>query len=209
VLAGGAVVLAPWVGHNLSRFEEPTLLTTNDGTTWLGANCEVVWQSSLVGSWSLACVLGIEETVGKDPSERSGIQRELAFEYVSDNAGRLPLVLLARGARMLDLYGLSDMTEGDVKEDKFGWAVWAGIASWWVLAPLAVFGLVRLRRADRLILLPPIIVVVVTSLLFYAAHRIRAPMEPALVLAAAAGAAALVQRFSSGVQPAADTGADR
>lgn len=194
VLAGGAVVLAPWVGHNLSRFEEPTLLTTNDGTTWLGANCDVTWETSLIGSWSLACVLGIEETVGKDPSERSSIQRQLASEYIGDNTGRLPLVLVARGARLLDVYGLADMNEGDVKEDKFGWAVWLGIGSWWVLAPLAVVGIARIARRDRLIVLPPIIAVIVTTFLFYGGHRIRAPMEPAVVLAAGAGVAALWAR---------------
>lgn len=188
VIATALVVVAPWVLHNLSRFEEPTFLTTNDGTTLLGANCDETWSGGDTGSWSVLCVLGVDELAdAPDASVRSRLQREMAFEHVGDNLGRLPIVTVARAARMLDLYGLSDMVDGDVGEDKFAWVVWLGIVSFWLLAPLAVVGLVRMRRDDRAIVLPPLIVVVVTTLVFYGANRIRAPLEPALVLGAAAG----------------------
>jgi peptidoglycan/LPS O-acetylase OafA/YrhL len=46
-------------------------------------------------------------------------------------------------------------------------------------------GLHHLRRRDRWLLLAPVVTVVATALLFYGAHRIRSPLEPALVILAA------------------------
>jgi hypothetical protein len=63
--------------------------------------------------------------------------------------------------------------------------VWAGIVMLWMLLPLAAVGLYRTRGTDRRILMLPIIVVVVTTVLFYGGHRLRAPAEPVLCLAAA------------------------
>jgi hypothetical protein len=57
--------------------------------------------------------------------------------------------------------------------------------SWWVLAPLAAFGIGRARGPARLLLLSPAVVVLVTGLLFYGGHRIRSPLEPAVAVAAA------------------------
>ncbi len=34
------------------------LLTTNDGTTLLGANCQDTYYGSDIGGWSLFCVVG-------------------------------------------------------------------------------------------------------------------------------------------------------
>jgi hypothetical protein len=79
----------------------------------------------------------------------------------------------------------------DVGEERARWASWAGIVSWWFLAPLAMMGWWRQRRRDAWILLAPVLGVLITSVVFYGAHRLRSPMEPVVVLCAAVGVAHL------------------
>ena len=78
--------------------------------------------------------------------------------------------------------------------------VWAGIVTWWVLAPLAVVGWVltgrnQSRRRARWWLIVPLAAVLITTVLFYGAHRIRAPAEPVVVVLGAAGIVGLVDRI--------------
>ena len=73
----------------------------------------------------------------------------------------------------------------DVGEERDRWASWAGIVSWWILAPLGAIGLAVASRRDAWVLAMPVVTVLVTTILFYGAHRIRAPLEPALVVSAA------------------------
>jgi hypothetical protein len=178
------LVLLPWFGFNASRFERPVLLTTNDGTTLLGANCDDVYSGSNMGGWSVFCVFDAPEVDG-DGSVRSAEQRRLAVAYVRDNLERVPVVVGARILRTVDLYGVPDMVNGDVGEERPRAAVWAGIVMMWALIPLAAIGLWRTRGTDRSVLLLPIIVVAVTTVLFYGGHRLRAPAEPVLCLGAA------------------------
>jgi hypothetical protein len=104
-------------------------------------------------------------------------------------------VVAARLGRTLDLYGFEGLVSQDVGEERPRWGVWAGIAAFWVLAPLAAFGATRTARRARMLLLLPVAVVLVTTVLFYGAHRIRSSAEPAMVVLAAVGAMALWHRL--------------
>lgn len=188
VLAMGltaAVVIAPWIVYNMSRFDENVFLSTNDGTTLIGANCPETYSASALGGWSLYCVLDVQGGPGVDDSVRSSLQRSTAISYARHHLGRLPLVALARLGRSADLFKIDNLVHQDVGEEKARWASWAGIVSWWVLAPLAGIGIVRSRRRDATVLLVPVVVVVITSIAFYGAHRLRLPLEPVVVLGAA------------------------
>lgn len=46
------LVLAPWLGHNLTRFEEPALLTSSSGVVLSGASCDGSWYGPLTGSYA-------------------------------------------------------------------------------------------------------------------------------------------------------------
>ncbi|MGD9703137.1 MAG: ArnT family glycosyltransferase [Acidimicrobiia bacterium] len=181
---GTIVVLSPWVAFNMTRFDRPVLLTTNDGSTLVGANCDETYRGAALGGWSLFCVLNTPGPVGADDSVRSAEQRRAALSYVRDNLTRVPIVVIARVARTADLYGISNLVHQDVGEERDRWASWAGIVSWWLLAPIAAFGLQLARRRDAWILAMPLVAVVATTVLFYGTHRIRSPLEPALVVAA-------------------------
>ena len=181
---GCIVALLPWFAFNATRFDRPVLLTTNDGTTLIGANCDQVYSGEFMGSWSFECVVETSDVDG-DESVRSAEQRDLAIEYIGDNLDRVPFVVGARVLRAFDLYGVSDMVEVDVGEERPRAAVWVGIVVMWMLLPLAAFGLWRLKGTDRQVLVLPLIVVAVTTVLFYGGHRLRAPAEPVICLAAA------------------------
>jgi hypothetical protein len=195
--------VAPLPLHNLARFDRPVVLTTNEGTTLLGANCDSTYYVD-VGGWDVRC-LGNLQNDSVDASVRSRERRELATDYITDHAGRVPVVVLARLGRAVDLYGLDSLVALDRGEQKAGWAAWAGIVWWWVLAPLAILGWVvcgRTRRTDdrskaRWWLIVPPAAVLATTVLFYGAHRIRAPAEPVVVVLAAVGAVALYERWAT------------
>ena len=128
-------------------------------------------------------------TTAVDASVRSAERRDSRVDYVA-RPRRPP----ARSSSppgsggSLDVYGLASLVALDVGEEKAGWAVWAGIVAWWLLAVAAVVGWSVLRRgtgiggalvAGRAVLAA----VLVTTILFYGAHRIRAPAEPVVVRA--------------------------
>lgn len=202
VLAAAVLVIAPWSLYNLSRFERPVLFTTNDGTTLLGANCDSTYYDD-VGGWDLRCLGDLPPVGTVDASVPSEQRRDEAVDYVTDHLGRLPVVVAARIGRLVDVYGLGSLVALDVGEEKAEWAVWVGIVCWWLLAVAAVVGWRALRHAGggsaerdraRWWLAVPILTVLITAIVFYGAHRIRAPAEPAVVVLAAAGIAAIVER---------------
>jgi hypothetical protein len=192
--AATLLVLAPWVVANLVRFERPVLLTTNDGTTLLGANCQDAYYGSDIGGWSLFCVVEERSPLGEDPGVRSARHRRLAISYAGDHVQRLPLIAAARLGRGLDIVGIDNQVSGDVGEERYRWASWSGVVSWWVMAVLAALGVRRVAAPARWVLLTPVGSVLLTTVLFYGAHRIRSPMEPVVVVFAAV---ALVSMFGA------------
>ena len=46
------VVLAPWLAYNLTRFENPVLLTSSSGVVLSGASCDGSWYGHRVGSYA-------------------------------------------------------------------------------------------------------------------------------------------------------------
>jgi hypothetical protein len=191
VLAAAGVTVSPWVVYNLSQFERPVLLSTNDGTTLLGANCDLTFYGD-IGGWDIRCLAPVPTDDVVDASIRSAQRRDVAIDYVQDHLTRVPVVVMARVGRSLDVYGLSSLAALDRGEEKAGWAVWAGIGCWWILAVAAVAGWRLLGRDaetahSRWWFAVPVLAVLVTTVLFYGAHRIRAPAEPAVVVLAAVG----------------------
>jgi 4-amino-4-deoxy-L-arabinose transferase-like glycosyltransferase len=204
VMAG--VTVAPWAVFNLTRFERPVLLTTNDGTTLGGTYCDEAFHGPDLGNWSLLCVADPPGVLSdEDPSVRSARLRSQAFVYAREHVDRLPVVVAARLGRSVDLFGLDRLVDQDEGEERYRWASWAGIVAWWVLAPLAVMGVRRIDRVSRRLLLVPVVTVLITTVLFYGAHRIRSPLEPTVVV----GAAVAIATWSATrwrTRPSADAG---
>ena len=189
VLAAAGVALAllvPWMIFNLVRFEKPIALTTNEGGALLGANCPDTYYGPAQGGWSLLCLVDDPgNNADEDTSMRAARQRREAFNYVHDHLSSVPRVVLQRVGRSLDIFAMRDMVRGDVGEERESWAAWAGIASFWVLAPVAALGAMWTRRRDRAVLLIPVLIALMTTVVIYGGHRIRSSAEPSIVILAA------------------------
>jgi hypothetical protein len=191
------VVVAPWIGFNLARFEAPTTLSTNDGLTLLGANCDDVYDGSSTGFWSLRCGLAVQPE--GDASVRSEAQRDAAFDYIGSHQRDLPRVMAIRVARVWSLYAPDQMAWLNQGEGRERWASWAGFWTYLALLPLAVVGGAILRRRGVRIwpLVGTIVIVTLTAALFYGIVRFRVPAEVAIVVLAAVGIDAAWARWRS------------
>jgi hypothetical protein len=196
VAGATALTLLPWVTFNLVRFEEPVLLTTNDGAALLGTYCPEVLQTDQIGTWSLFCVLHAPNITDQmDSSQRSVEYRRQGLAHARQQLDRLPLAVVARVARVLDVWGLNDQLRQDVGEERPRWVGWAGIVSFWVLAPLAVWGWRHVPGNHRRWMLMPCAVVLAATVVYYGGHRIRSSAEPTMVVAASAAMVALYDRY--------------
>ena len=98
------------------------LLSTNDGTTLLGANCDSTYYDD-VGGWDIRCL-------GPVPIDRPSTRRcarpsaaDVAVDYVGDHLGRLPVVVAGprRPARST-CTGSARSSPSTVGEEKAAWA---------------------------------------------------------------------------------------
>jgi hypothetical protein len=191
-------VVLPWLIFNFVRFDQPVLLTTNEGPALLGANCDDTYYGPAQGGWSLFCVLNDPGTKpDEDPSTRSARQQREALSYIRHHLGRLPNVELKRVARSLDLFALDNMVHGDVGEERERWASWACVVSFWILAPIAALGAKLTSRRDRAVLLIPVGIALAATVLIYGGHRIRSAAEPSIVILAAIAINHLLARSST------------
>lgn len=192
LVAGGAfvVVVAPWVGANLVRFDNPATLSTQLGTTLAHAYCDDTFEGPHVGWWSYPCAADLPVPPG-DTSHADLAYREVALDYLGDHLDRLPVVLAARVGRTFGLFDPDGQATLDQVEGRpRGIAVTAAVL-WYPTAVLAVAGFVALRRRGwswgRLApLWAPTACVLVTVLAFYGTTRFRALAEPSYAVLAAA-----------------------
>ena len=100
------------------------LLTTNDGSTLLGAELRVSTYYHDVGGWDITCLPhtldGLRPPAGRPRSERAAEAPppDALIDYIGDHLDRLPVVVAARVGRTLDMYGLDSLVALDVGEEK-------------------------------------------------------------------------------------------
>ena len=192
-LAVGAfvLVLAPWTVRNLVTFEKPVLISNNASGVWAGANCPSSYYGDVIGSWRFQCYTAPHP--GDDESEHFARQRDQGVDYMVDNLGRLPAVMVARLARLADVWRVEQAVFIAAQEGRLTRATRWGIRLEWMVYLLAAAGIViqRRRRGPLLVLLAPIAMVVLVALATYGSTRFRYAAEPVLcVLAAVAVSAA-------------------
>ena len=162
--AAALLVVAMWIGPNLARFSGPVLFSTNDGLTLLGANCPETYSGEFIGLWTIECTRladadgnGIDDWTDlrradssseptPDPARESTAWRKAALRYARDHVGRVPVVIAARVLRLWGVYdpdGMVDYNRGEGRRPVVSWLGWACHV---VATPLAVIGLVLMRR---------------------------------------------------------------
>ena len=192
------VVMTPWVAFNLTRFHDPAFVSTNDGITLAGANCDATYHGSGMGLWALGPCTGSLAQPG-DQSQTSTHFRHRAFDYIGHHRSRVPIVVLARLGRTWSLYRPLDMVAFNAGEDRERWVTRLGLFAYYPTLLAAIGGAVVLwRRRARYalwILGAPILVVTIGAVITYGQTRFRAPAEPSLALLAAVGIVAAVQQL--------------
>jgi 4-amino-4-deoxy-L-arabinose transferase-like glycosyltransferase len=195
-IAGGVcvLVLSPWLIRNAVRFEETTLISTQDGLTMLGANCPASYTGPLRGFWALSCADLVDVPDDADQSQRSAVYREYAFDFVAEHRDELPGVVAARLGRGLSVWRVDETITFNTTEGRETWASRIGVWQYWVLVPLAAWGLWRWpSRQPRWPLLVTAGLSVMMFVAFYGIPRFRIHAEVAIVL----GAAVTVQALGS------------
>jgi 4-amino-4-deoxy-L-arabinose transferase-like glycosyltransferase len=194
VVAAGLVV-APWVGFNLARFREPTFISTNDGITLAGANCDEMYHGPGIGLWTLGSCTGSLDLPG-DQSQVSSHYRHRAFDYIDHHKSRVPIVVLARVGRTWSLFRPLDMVTFNAGEDREPWVTRLGLVAYYPTLLCAIAGAVvlwrRRRRGALWVLCTPVVVVTIGAVVTYGQTRFRAPAEPSLALLAAVGIVAVI-----------------
>jgi 4-amino-4-deoxy-L-arabinose transferase-like glycosyltransferase len=220
VTAGGVAalaVVAPWIAFNATRFEEPVYMSTNFAITLAAANCDSTYFGDRIAYKDWNCAVDASEAAAAehpdwetfDASQRDNYVRPEVVEYVMDRKKQALYVAGLRVARVLKLYGVGQELEMDSGEHaQEDWAVYAGLATWYVIAPAAGAGAVVLwRRRRRDLLLPLVATPAVTLLgvaMLFGQTRYAAPMSPAVVVLAAVAIDAWLTRRSQSRDAAAD-----
>src|SRR5262249_38808404 len=201
VVGGVALaVLAPWSLWNLTRFERPVPISSNDGITLVGANCAPSYYEG-VGFWNLNCRLAADAKLppNADQSVVSAQYRDEAFQFIRDNKRAIPHVAEIRLRRLWNLYYPDQMVWLNQGEGREQWASWTGVYMADVLFLLSIFGAVWLwkRRVPVWPLLATAVIASVTAVVFYGIARFRLPADLAACVLAAVAVEEIARRVRS------------
>lgn len=205
------LVVAPWVGYNLSRFNHPVTLSTGFGITLSNTNCDITYYGDRLGYWSPECIPVIEQTKGWDQSDDERYLRRTAIDYIKSHEKRFPVVVAARLGRMWNLYRPLQQVDLDFYEGRPVWANKLALAVFYPLVGLAIYGgvLAKRRRVPLLPVIAPVLMVTVSAVITFGHARYRAPAEPALCILAAVALAHLLPRPRDVSGSASGVGASR
>lgn len=196
VALGAVAMVAPWVAFNFSRFDEPTFISTNDGTALLASNCDnVFWGPSTGLTYLKGCIP--EQPPHGDQSVVSRIYRDRAWDYIKFRKKRFLVVELARIGRDWSFFRPVDMLTWNQAEGRASWITGLGLWFYYPLLALAIGGVVVLkrRRVRQWPLLIPPVIVTVGTVLAYGQTRFRVPAEPTIVVLAAVSIALITNRW--------------
>jgi hypothetical protein len=202
MIIAAALVVAPWAAFNMHRFEDTTFVSTNDGIAIAGSNCKNVYYGRGIG---LTAIAGPDACIDNphppgDQSEVARIYRKRAFDYMRDNARRVPVVVAARIGRTWSLYRPLDMVAFNKGEGRESWVTRLGLLVYYPTLILAIAGSIAMwRRRARLalwVLLVPAISLTIGVAVTYGQTRFRAVAEPSLAILAAVGVLTLFPRIA-------------
>jgi hypothetical protein len=204
VLAVAAVVVLPWSIRNYRTFDELVPVSNSLVQIVDGANCRLTYSGPYLGSWRSTfgnadargreCFEGFNgREPGFDEAEAAARSRRDGIDYITSHAGDLPKVAVARWLRTFGLFRPGQQTELEALEGRpLDWER-AGTFLYWLLAPLAIGGLVLLLRRHATVwpLVATLVTVTVSTVITYGTQRFRITAEPAIVVLAATALVAI------------------
>ena len=187
VLIASLIVIAPWVLWNQSRFSDSVYISTNDGLTLAGANCDSTYYND-IGSWDIWCAYETSIPKDADASVASALMRHDGLSYWNDHITRYPVVAASRIARVLSVGFIGSNNNAATFEGRPKWVSLLGVLQFWLIIFAAAFGLRKLaNRIDQIILLVLLPMIVLVAMVANAYVRFRLPAEVGLIVLAAIG----------------------
>lgn len=185
VAAAALLVIAPWVARNAARFDGRLVLSNNVGSLLNGSNCARTYAGERLGSWDFQCAYR-SDLPSTNEAENSRFLREQGLHYLRSHAERLPVVVPARVARGWGLFHPFQQARAEVNDARVYATQATGVVLDWVLLPLFVLGVLRLRREGRSVaaLVGPLLLVTLLMAGSYGNSRFRELAQPALVIGA-------------------------
>jgi len=208
MLGAGALVLAPWAVRNWARLGRPVVTTTHGGyTLLLGNNPQFydylrrgrpgeVWDAQ---AFHEAWGLRLRKTGNPGELAADRLTYAAAWATIARQPGMFLYASLVRAGRLWQLAPHAVDAEGSAAAAA-RWSIGVGYAAELFLAVLGAWavcgGRFGGRRTRRLLLWAVLLAGSLTAvhLLYWTNMRMRAPLVPAVALAAAAGAAWLSAR---------------
>jgi hypothetical protein len=190
---GAVVVIAPWTVRNAFAFDSFVPISTNEGTVLAGANCSKTYGGKDLGGWRFTCV---SEFRNPNEGEQAKVWRREGLDYARDHSGRLPKVVAARVLRTWNLFPPWHVV---VNEGRTRWIAFLETIMFFVLVPLAVAGVVllRRRRTELVVLLSPLVIVTLVSAYGWGLTRFRHAADVAIVVLAALALVELARRLGA------------
>ena len=172
--------MAPWIAFNMARFDKPVFLASGSGRVLAYANCDRTYSGDFLGYWHSDCTL--RQFPEGDESIIDEAHRELAQDYVDDHLDEQPKVVAARVGRIWGVFRPFQGIRLDTFYERRGlWPSRFALAGYYVLVPMALAGLVFLRRR-RVTIVPfiaPFAMVTFTAAISFGVTRYRVPAEAA------------------------------
>jgi 4-amino-4-deoxy-L-arabinose transferase-like glycosyltransferase len=203
VCAAVAVLCAPWAIRNTLEFDQPTLLTTGDGSVFAGANLRSTYYGGFLGAWDFNGLYRSEagRSVSLNEAVQSDRWRSEGLDYARDHTGRVPAVVAVRVLRTFELYPLDPFDRAEFAETYYNHVKpleYALLPLLLVAAGLALFAALALRRGGVAVwpFAAPILLVVLVSALGYGDTRFRHAADVALVILAGIGLVLARERWT-------------
>jgi len=188
--AAFCLVVGPWVGFNMVRFDKPVLISTGLGNTLASADCANTFSGSKAGYWSLACALAAPHYQYQDASVTSAQAQAYAMRFIRAHESALPRVIFDREGRTFAFWNptLQIRQDAGVEIRPFHWAE-VGLYSYYALLVLSIPAVIALRRR-RIPIYPLLFVlgnVAISVAITLGQTRYRSPFELCLAITGAIG----------------------
>ena len=186
----GLLLIAPWVGFNLSRFNQPVFMSDDLGGTLAFANCRPAFYGHALGFGDFKCLYAAQVGSSGDESQGDAHLRRVALHYINAHSNRLPVVVAARVGREFGFYLPLEQIRLDVQLSSRPLVpAWIGLGMYYLLVVGSIYGGVVLRRRrDTLVPFVGLLVeVVVATAVTFGATRYRVPLEVGLVVLSGRG----------------------
>jgi 4-amino-4-deoxy-L-arabinose transferase-like glycosyltransferase len=204
--AAAVLVVAPWTARNARVLGAFVPVSTEIGPTLLGTYNQAARDApGCTGCWVLLSRTPGEEALVHRLRRLSEVQRDresrrLATDFARRHPAYVAQVAWHNSLRLLELGGAARTRFTASTIDVPGGAAVAGAWELWLYLALAAaaVALGMLRRVPGWLVALPIVLWVTTVLVQSETPRFRAPIDPFVVLLAAAGVAAVRARIQSG-----------